>query len=273
VRRLVACLLSLLLLLVSVPTAGAATVAGFDDTAVTVPMVDGVTFAPKGEASVTPLGGAGEGAALVELSLSNLAAGQSYHVVAYCTVGPLDGCVPRNYIPQFVDYVHDLGTLKADARGRLKTSYLIEGLPDGEYGWHVVVSLPGFERYAVVLANVGKHVHNDTPHEATFDVALTAGSLCNLTRQYVSRAGIANSLCAKLRASGAAGGRGQDTPHDDILDAYVQEVAAQSGRSITPARAAILTRLALALEDAPIVVPSTKGHAPEQKGPKPARRD
>jgi hypothetical protein len=274
VRRLVACLLSLLLLAASAPTAGAATVVGFDDTAVTVPMVDGVTLAPKGTASVTPLGGGGEGGALVQLNLTNLAAGQSYHVIAYCTVGPLDGCLPRNYIPQLVDYVHELGTVKADARGHLKTSFLVEGLPDGEYGWHVVVSLPGLERYAVVLANVGKHVHNDAPHEAAFDVALTAGSICNLTRQYVDKAGIANSLCAKLRAADAAGARGQDTPHDNVLDAYVQEVAAQSGKSIRPARAAVLTRLALALQDAPASAERAKGPRapkPSHAGPKASR--
>jgi hypothetical protein len=173
-------------------------------------------------------------------------------LIAYCTAGPLDGCVPRNYIPSLVDYIHDLGNATADSRGRLTASVLVDGLPDATYGWHLVAAIPGYERYAVVLGNVGRHTHNEQPHEASFDVTLTYGSLCALTQRYAEKSGIAASLCAKLRAADAAAARGDDLARDGVLDAYVQEVAAQADKSISAEHAAILSRLALLLEDAPL---------------------
>src|SRR5436305_1043843 len=121
-RKIAALLLGCALVLGSASPAGAANIASFDDASVSVSMVDGVTVAPKGSATITPMGGGGDGAALLEVTLTNMAPGQRYHVIAYCTIGPVDGCVPRYWVPGLLDYVHDLGTATADGRGRLRAS-------------------------------------------------------------------------------------------------------------------------------------------------------
>jgi hypothetical protein len=67
----------------------------------------------------------------------------------------------------------------------------------------------------------------------SFILQVTPSGLCSLTDQFVTEAGVANSLCAKLSV-GAIG-------------AYRLEVAAQSDKSMTAGQAAILTRLSNAL--------------------------
>lgn len=77
----------------------------------------------------------------------------------------------------------------------------------------------------------------------TFTVAVTSGGLCELTRQFVSQHGIANSLCAKLEAAASAQARGQTHVQQGILNAYVNEVNAQRGKAISSANADILIAL------------------------------
>lgn len=79
---------------------------------------------------------------------------------------------------------------------------------------------------------------------ASFNVVVTHGSLCNLTQQFVTKKGVAQSLCAKLDAAAAAAGRGNDKAAANIMGAYVNEVSAQSGKALTHEQAAILTQLA-----------------------------
>lgn len=67
----------------------------------------------------------------------------------------------------------------------------------------------------------------------SFTVNVTADGLCALTEQFETKHGVANSMCVKLE-------------HGSIR-AYVNEVAAQSGKSMTTGQADILTRLAEAL--------------------------
>jgi hypothetical protein len=81
----------------------------------------------------------------------------------------------------------------------------------------------------------------------TLTVRVTFTSLCNLTGQFVTDGAIANSLCVKLDAASAAAAAGNVTAKIGALKAYTNEVAAQSGKSLTEARAAILARLAGAL--------------------------
>jgi len=71
--------------------------------------------------------------------------------------------------------------------------------------------------------------------------------LCNLTGQYVNKAGVANALCAKLRAAEAAEVRGDDEAKRGALGAYLNEVAAQAGKALTRRRATTLTALAQTL--------------------------
>ena len=60
-------------------------------------------------------------------------------------------------------------------------------------------------------------------------VIVTAASLCDLTTAYETKAGVAHSLCVKLE-QGSYG-------------AFVNEVAAQAGKSLTSEQAATLIRL------------------------------
>jgi hypothetical protein len=82
---------------------------------------------------------------------------------------------------------------------------------------------------------------------ATLTVAVTADSLCSLTRQFVGNDGIAKALCAKLDAAQASIARGDAKSKAGQIGAYVNQVQAQSGKALTPDQAAILTRLAKAL--------------------------
>ncbi len=81
----------------------------------------------------------------------------------------------------------------------------------------------------------------------TFAVTVDATSLCGLVKQFSTKAGIANSLCAKLDAAAAAAARGQAATKANILGAFDNEVAAQSGKALTAAQAKLLTQLAAAL--------------------------
>ncbi|HET7770407.1 MAG TPA: hypothetical protein VFN74_16650, partial [Chloroflexota bacterium] len=71
--------------------------------------------------------------------------------------------------------------------------------------------------------------------------------LCNLTRMLVANEGIANSLCVKLNAASAAQARGTLTAKAGALGAYGREIAAQTGKAITPETASILSGLAAKL--------------------------
>ena len=77
----------------------------------------------------------------------------------------------------------------------------------------------------------------------SFTVSVTSASMCNLVRRWVSHHGIANSLCVKLNAAAAAEARGNLAAEAGALNAFTQEVKAQTGKHITAANAAILLRL------------------------------
>jgi hypothetical protein len=72
--------------------------------------------------------------------------------------------------------------------------------------------------------------------------------LCSLTRSYVTNAGIANGMCAKLDAAGSAEERGNTAAKLGALNAYMNQVAAQSGNALTHPRATALITFAHTLE-------------------------
>ena len=72
----------------------------------------------------------------------------------------------------------------------------------------------------------------------------TFADLSRLTAEAVEDKGIESSLLAKLRAAEAAAARGNEAAKREILAAYVNEVEAQSGKSMTVTDAARLIRLA-----------------------------
>jgi hypothetical protein len=79
-------------------------------------------------------------------------------------------------------------------------------------------------------ASASDNAGNTNSASASFTVAVTSGSLCTLVQRWVSNAGVANSMCVKLR-QGSYG-------------AFRNEVSAQGGKKFLSAEhAAILLRL------------------------------
>jgi hypothetical protein len=72
----------------------------------------------------------------------------------------------------------------------------------------------------------------------SFTVVVTYDGLYALTQQLASRA--AQSLCTKLRNAEAAAARGQAGAAANMLNAFRNEVRAQTGKAITAADAAAL---------------------------------
>jgi hypothetical protein len=74
-------------------------------------------------------------------------------------------------------------------------------------------------------------------------VIVTFDSLCDLVRAYVGNQDVADSLCEKLAAAKAKAARTGVTD----LKAFINQVEAQSGKSMTATEAATLIRLARSL--------------------------
>lgn len=68
--------------------------------------------------------------------------------------------------------------------------------------------------------------------------------ICSLTRQYISAEGVADHLCAMLRAAKAAAARGDSEAKARLLRAYMNEVEAQAHSTLTRRRATTLITLA-----------------------------
>jgi hypothetical protein len=105
--------------------------------------------------------------------------------------------------------------------------------------WHVNADEPVALDYNVEFKSAGQQAsfYSPEPFRASdhdpvvigIQLTVTAQSLCALTERYVTKAGVANSLCAKLEHGS--------------WNAFANEVAAQSGKSLTDEQAATLTRL------------------------------
>jgi hypothetical protein len=85
---------------------------------------------------------------------------------------------------------------------------------------------------------------NSSALSTSFTVSVTFDSLAALTNQFISQHGIANSLTAKLSVAGAAAARGDFNAESGELNAYANEVSAQTGKALTASQAGILTKLA-----------------------------
>jgi hypothetical protein len=68
----------------------------------------------------------------------------------------------------------------------------------------------------------------------------THSGLRTLTRSYVNDQSVADSLCSKLADAEAAAAAGNTKPKNNILNAYVKQVKAQTGKSLAAAEAATL---------------------------------
>lgn len=94
--------------------------------------------------------------------------------------------------------------------------------------------------------SVSDRAGNAASAQAEVRVQVTHGSLCSLSGQFAP--GLSNSLCAKLDAARSSLERGNARAANNQLSAYQNQVAAQSGKALTAAQAATLTRLAEALK-------------------------
>jgi hypothetical protein len=88
-----------------------------------------------------------------------------------------------------------------------------------------------------VTASATDRAGNAGSASATFTVGASTDGVCALVTQWSSNAGVANSLCAKLRAAAAAG---PGKTANNILGAALNELSAQSGKKIPADKAALL---------------------------------
>jgi hypothetical protein len=101
-------------------------------------------------------------------------------------------------------------------------------------------------------------VHLSDLREAPAAQVFSYEGLCNLTRQYVEDGrcdlrrednddGVAHAMCAKLRRAQAAEACGDQAAKQRWLEAYVHQVEAETGETLTRTRAKTLTALARTL--------------------------
>lgn len=77
-----------------------------------------------------------------------------------------------------------------------------------------------------------------------FQVNVTFSSMCLLTKRFVTNAAIAGSMCSKLDAASRAAARGSQQAKAGSMNAYVNEINAQTGKSISLTNANLLIGLA-----------------------------
>jgi hypothetical protein len=119
--------------------------------------------------------------------------------------------------------------------------------------WHINADEPIVLDYNVEFKTAGQvdSLYAPGPYRASDRDPVVIGlalhpsfaRVCELTREYVEKAGIANALCAKLEAAEAADARGQENAKAGSLGAYVNQFRAQSGKVITAERASFLIGL------------------------------
>jgi hypothetical protein len=120
--------------------------------------------------------------------------------------------------------------------------------------WHINPDEPTVLDYNVNFKSPGHVVtlYDDGPYRASDHDPVIVGvqhvatfaSVCVLTRYYVSDQDVEDSLCEKLAAAAAADERGNERAKRQLLAAYVNQLEAQSGKSLTAEAAELLAGLA-----------------------------
>jgi len=120
------------------------------------------------------------------------------------------------------------------------------------YGSFGLASSTSCPTSAVGTLNVGAKIRDKDggtrEYRGTVDVGVTFDSLCALTETLVGKTDVAQALCDKLDAAEAANARGNTKARDNVLGAYRNQLDAQTGKSVSPADAALLRRLSLQLQ-------------------------
>jgi hypothetical protein len=88
---------------------------------------------------------------------------------------------------------------------------------------------------------------NVTTVSTSFTIQVTYASLINLVNQFETKSGVAANMVAALQGAQAAAARGNVKSADAQLNSFINQVTAQSGKSLTTAHATILIQLATAL--------------------------
>ena len=162
-------------------------------------------------------------------------------------VKDVDGPVITITSPEAKAYLHSadltIDFAVTDATGIASVAAALDGTPvsDGQ-----VIDLLG-----LALGNHTLTVHavdlagNASDARVTFSVKATVTSLKALVTEFyasgdISKAGVKSSLMAKLDAAQKLLAAGKDQKAASVLKAFINEVKAQTGKSISPEAAAIL---------------------------------
>jgi predicted extracellular nuclease len=137
---------------------------------------------------------------------------------------------------------------------------LIETLPQSErYSYvfdgnsqtldHMQVSdglLAALIQFDSVHANseFADQISDHDPQAARFGLSVTSGGLCALVESVVENVDVAEALCAKLQAAAASEARGNAHAKAGQIGAFINQVNAQRGKSISDADATRLIDLA-----------------------------
>jgi hypothetical protein len=104
--------------------------------------------------------------------------------------------------------------------------------------------------------SLGNHTYSATATDkagnagngsTNFTVQVTSASLINLVSRLETKPDVAAEMVATLQSAQAALASGNVKSGDAQLSAFINQVSAQSGKSLTAAQAVLLIQLAMAL--------------------------
>jgi hypothetical protein len=151
--------------------------------------------------------------------------------------------------PPVVTYTGNLGTYPADATVDIacSSSDALSGVAADTCSpvqGPAYLLLPGANRFSATATDRAGNVGSGA---TTFTVAATYASVKNVVARLCGAPDVVTGLTAKLDAAQAAAARGNGTARANQIQAFINQINAQTGKSITPDNAVILIRLAQAL--------------------------
>lgn len=99
-----------------------------------------------------------------------------------------------------------------------------------------------------VTASATDQAGNKTEVEIQFTVTVDFDSLSQLTESFITKPGIADSLTKKLQAAKASAAKGNNHALNGQLNAYINQLHAQSGKSVDEQKSQLLNSLATKLK-------------------------
>lgn len=151
--------------------------------------------------------------------------------------------------PPTVNYVGNAGTYTVDQQVDIKFS-ATDSLSAGVNSTGTDINV------AAYTLGLGSHTYTAQATDAagnvgtgsvTFTVTVDNSSLGNVVRTFVANKGVASGLVSKLSSAAAADKRGNTTASNNEIQAFIHQVEAQSGKSMTANQADMLITFAQAL--------------------------